>query len=184
MSRTKASPPAKSPLTDLPAFPPIQCQDFGTTPIEPNSELDYLIRDLAVMTSENLYTAYEVYSAYGLTEQHYQRLKQNPHYTTRFDFHRMGMGTGMVGILRAQTQLMLAGSIRRVHGIVVDPASKPADILKATQFLAELADVKPKPEAVAGGSGLVVNIDFGQHMGRTLAQSLDIIEHDPQGGAS
>ena len=147
-------------------------------PAQPLSKMELLARDIALLTSDQLYTPEEIAQAYGLTEEHYAALKQDPAFKERVAYHTAQIGQDDNGLLRARARLMSSSLLRSLFEIAQDGKAKASDRLKAMSTVFELADVKPKQEQQF--SGMVLNVSFGSGTPTTTIvapEDKGVIEH-------
>ena len=142
--------------------PPSPHTTYTPQPAQPPatlSKMELLARDIALLTSDQLYTPEEIAQAYGLTTEHYAALSQDAAFKERVAYHTAQIGQDDNGLLRARARLMSSSLLRSLFEIAQDSKSKASDRLKAMSTVFELADVKPKQEQQF--SGMVLNVSFG-----------------------
>ena len=146
--------------------------------IPPDSKMDNLARDLAILTANALYSPEEVAEAYDLTADMLAALRADPTFAERVEFHAKSISTDDNGLIRAQARLMAGSLLRDTFEIATDRQTKTADRLKATAAIMDLADVKPKQEQQF--SGMVLNVSFGSGMPQVSIAPDDkgVIEHE------
>lgn len=142
-------------------------------------DLDSLARDLAVLTTNRLYSEEEVGAAYDLSPSDTKKLLDDPDFNARVSAHRDKIGDGRTDLLRAQAKLMSESTLRDLFEIARSDKDKTSDKLKAIAALAELADIKPRNEQQF--SGMVLNVNFGSDMTPPSVATLtpmEVIEHE------
>lgn len=145
--------------------------------IKPDSKMDNLARDIAVLTADHLYSEEEIAQAYELTPELYAALAAAPDFQKRVEYHRGQVGDDMTSRVRAQAKLMAGSLLRDIFEMAKNPQAKYSDRLKAAAAIVELADVKPKQEQQF--SGMVLNVSFGSGMPTvTIASDDGVIEHE------
>lgn len=145
--------------------------------IKPDSKMDNLARDIAVLTVNHLYNEEEIAQAYELTPELYAALAATPDFQKRVEYHRSQVGDDTTSRVRAQAKLMAGSLLRDAFEMARDRQAKGSDRLKAMAAIVELADVKPKQEQQF--SGMVLNVSFGSGMPTVAIASDDgVIEHE------
>lgn len=145
--------------------------------IKPDSKMDNLTRDIAVLTTDHLYSEEEVAQAYELTPELYAALAANPDFQKRVEYHRRQVGDDTTSRVRAQAKLMAGSLLRDMFEMAKNPQAKYSDRLKAAAAIVELADMKPKQEQQF--SGMVLNVSFGSGMPSVaVAADKGVIEHE------
>lgn len=115
---------------------------------------------------------------YDLTAEMLAALRADPTFAARVEFHAKSISTDDNGLIRAQARLMAGSLLRDTFEMATDRQAKPADRLKATAAIMDLADVKPKQEQQF--SGMVLNVSFGSGMPQVSIAPDDkgVIEHE------
>lgn len=100
--------------------------------------------------------------AHGLDEDQMQRLLEtNGALRAKVRDLKKQVESDPKAMIRLRASSALEGHIKTLHLMAADDASEPKDRRESIRLLAELADALPKAERGAVGTGIVLQMNFG-----------------------
>lgn len=125
-----------------------------------------LAKDVGLFVESGMYPLHEILRAYNLLDAQFESIRHTDDYIRDHGKWSRMLVSDPEGAIREQARLYFTGHMRQLGDAMASKHTTLEQKIKIMKMLGEIGDVKPKQEG--GNSGISVNINFGEIMGKQM----------------